>query len=242
MKSLSLKKMLQDSGISMPEHQIKAYTDIFAYLEHITENKYSEQQLFDLYTLLGDIAEGYCPEIAIIANNNDTIPTLVRIMEELPLTKGKLSMEQKFRIAFCVMAITGVHEQPKDVVFDWFESFESVETQFAFFRKQMPSWFKASEKKTDSKENYGLSIDNPIQTTSVRSSYIYLNRLKYKGKDIFYNRVGSIEGKNRHFVDKYNVYLKTGLFKKRSKYLCDIYIDAYASTEPQTAPHGFTLK
>ncbi len=237
----TLKEIFYDLKIQMPEEQIKEYTKIIDYISYVTKDKFTEMEMVIIYGILGDIVEGKEPQIALITKSDDIIPTLVRIMEELPFTKGKLTMEQKLRIAFCERAITGVHKQPEGVVFDWFNTVEGAEEQFKFFRETMPSWFKITEAPKTDKQNFGLSVDEPIQTTSVRASYMYLNRLKYNGKPVIYERVGSCTGKNRNIVDKYKVFQEKGLFFKRKKFICDLYINAYSTKQSDLAPKGFTL-
>lgn len=237
----SLKEILGEVKIQIPEEQIKEYTKIIDYIAHVTENKFTDMEMVAIYAVLGDIVEGKEPQMALIAKSDDIIPTLVRIMEELPLTKGKLTMEQKLRIAFCERAITGVHEQPEGVVFDWFDTVEDAEKQFDFFRETMPSWFKVSDAPIINKAKYGFSADEPILTTSVRASSIYLSRLAYNGKAIIYERVGSCSGKNGNIVDKYRVYQEKGFLFKKKAFICDLYIDAYSSKQPDLAPRGFTL-
>lgn len=152
----TLNKIFNELKIQMPEEQIKEYTKIIDYMAYVTEGKFTEMEMVAIYGVLGDIVEGKEPQMALIAKSDDIIPTLVRIMEELPLTKGKLTMEQKLRIAFCERAITGVHEQPEGVVFDWYDTIEGAEKQFNFFRETMPSWFKVGETPRIDRVKYGL--------------------------------------------------------------------------------------
>lgn len=236
-----LKEVYKEFKINLPEEQEKSYTNIIDYIAYVTEEKFNNMEMVAIYGVLGDIVEGKEPQIALIAKSDDIIPTLVRIMEEIPLTKGKLTMEQKLRIAFCERAITGVHEQPEGVVFDWFDTVEGAEKQFNFFRETMPSWFKISETPRINRAKYGLSVDEPIQTTSIRASYMYLNRLRYNGKPIIYERVGSCSGKNGNIVDKYRVFHEKGIFFKKKVFICELYIDAYSTKQPNLAPRGFTL-
>ena len=237
----TLKETFKELKIQMPEEQIREYTKIIDYIAYVTEDKFTEMEMVAIYGVLGDIVEGKEPQMALIAKSDDIIPTLVRILEELPLTKGKLTMEQKLRIAFCERAITGVHEQPEGVVFDWYDTIECAEKQFNFFRETMPSWFNVSEAPRINRAKYGLSVDEPIQTTSVRASYMYLNRLRYNGKPIIYERVGSCGGKNGNIVDRYRVFQEKGLLFKKKVFICDLYIDAYSTKQPNLAPSGFTL-
>lgn len=237
----NLKDIFAEFKIHMPEEQIKKYTKIIDYIAYVTEDKFTDKEMVAFYAVLGDIVEGKEPQMALIAKSDDIIPTLARIMEELPLTKGKLTMEQKLRIAFCERAITGVHEQPEGVVFDWYDTVEGAEKQFNFFRETMPSWFKVSEAPRINRQKYGLSIDEPIQTTSVRASYMYLNRLKYNGKPVISERVGSCGGKNGNIVDRYRVFQEKGIFFKKKVFICELFIDAYSTEQPNLAPRGFTL-
>ena len=70
---------------------------------------------------------------------------------------------------------------------------------------------------------------------------MYLNRLRYNGKPIIYERVGSCSGKNGNIVDKYRVFHEKGIFFKKKVFICELYIDAYSTKQPNLVPKGFTF-
>lgn len=239
----SLKEILKELNISIPDDQVKAYSNIFEYIAHITENMFTDKEMVAIYDVLGGVLEGKYPHIAAVILKDEKVRTLVRVLEELPLTAGKLSMEVKLRIAFCELAITGLHTQPEGVVFDWYDSFESAEAEFNHFRKNFPTWFDVNKNVSSpfTKKGYGLIKENPIQTTSVHASYAYLKRLKYRGKPIAYERVGSSSDARGNILDVYKAYAIKGIFSKRKEFIGNLFINTYCNKEIPLAPEGYTL-
>lgn len=239
----TLKEILKELNKEIPDEQIQGYSNIFEYMAHITDNKFTDKEMVAIYDVLGGVLEGEYPHIAAVILKDEKIRTLVRVMEELPLTAGKLSMEVKLRVAFCELAITGLHIQPEGAVFDWYDSFESAEAEFNHFRKNFPTWFDVSKNESSpfTKKGYGLIKENPIQTTSVRASYAYLKRLKYQGKPVVYERVGSSSDARGNILDVYKAFVIKGIFSKRKVFVGNLFINAYCNKEIPLAPEGYTL-
>ena len=60
-------------------------------------------------------------------------------------------------------------------------------------------------------------------------------------KDTVELGLGSCGGKNGNIVDKYRVFQEKGIFFKKKVFICELYIDAYSTKQPNLAPRGFTL-
>lgn len=83
------------------------------------------------------------------------------------------------------------------------------------------------------KEDYGYSIDNPIEVTSTSDEYFYLDNLITDTRlDIHYEREGSCDGKTPYPIDIFNIYVG-------NKKICDLYIYGYSDKYSIIAPRGF---
>lgn len=89
--------------------------------------------------------------------------------------------------------------------------------------------------------SFGYSQTNPINTTSIKNGYVYLESLKTsKGKKVYYNRVGSIlvEGYDNP-IDEYGLYEIS--FLGRKKIIGNIYINSYSNENSTKAPEGLII-
>lgn len=70
--------------------------------------------------------------------------------------------------------------------------------------------------------------------------YIYLDSIVTSdNKEIFYNRVGSFNGKNGIFVDVYDIFIKKLFGKKK---IATLYISCNGSKNSKVSPNGFKFK
>ena len=211
----SLKQALNELNISLPEEQIKSYSNIFEYFAHVTENKFTDIEMVAIYGLLGKILHGQEPH-----------------------------MDAKLRIAFCELMITGVHRQPDGVVFDVFDSIERVEMEYNHFKNAFPSWFDTTktEEIVFYKKGYGIIAENPIQTTSIWESSKYLNSLRYNGRYVLYERINPCKDARGNLLDNYRIYSVKGILSPRKEYLTNLYINPNCKEAIEIAPIGFTLE
>lgn len=82
-------------------------------------------------------------------------------------------------------------------------------------------------------DDYGYSIYNPIEVTSISDEYFYLNNLiTDKRVNIRYEREGSYDGNTPNPIDKYNIFIE-------DKKICDLFIYGYSDKYSIIAPRGF---
>lgn len=84
--------------------------------------------------------------------------------------------------------------------------------------------------------DFGLEITNPIPTSSIPDSYIYLDSLRTKnGEEITYERIGSMTAPNiKHLIDAYRIFAN-------GKQIAIIYICPYNKKNSKKAPNGFKI-
>lgn len=83
---------------------------------------------------------------------------------------------------------------------------------------------------------FGLEITNPIPTSSIPDSYLYLGRLRTQnGSEIIYNRIGSMGAPNiSHSIDGYSI-------SSNGQKIATVYICPYNKKTSSKAPKGFML-
>lgn len=242
LKELFLKN---DVGIS-EDSDIILYANVFEIISEFTHHKLTTTDIFYSYDFITDVAQNKRTDIIAHVAKEDRIRVMVRMLEECPETKGKLTIEEKVAFAYCANLgeCTRVLNEETDMTHNGivlFDSFEHIKAEFEYEKKIYPGRFKIILSEARFDDTYGYSIDNPINATSVMASYFYLDRLRYNGKKIQHKRRGAFRNINNIAIDKYDVYVKKGLFKNELVKVATIYINANGHDMPKVAPKGFTL-
>jgi hypothetical protein len=85
----------------------------------------------------------------------------------------------------------------------------------------------------DHVDDFGLSLANPIPSSSINASYAYLQLLATPDKQrIRYERLGPRKNGDGVLIDHYSISNSQG------HYICDIYINSYAGHDTEMAPQG----
>lgn len=241
-----VKKIFEKNKVALAEADIRLYADMFEIIAQLTNGKLTNEEMFSSFDFLSNLILGKEVRYAPVVRKEDRIRIQLRMMEELPELSGKLTEDEKRAFAFCVYQATciQVYNEESGELQSGLTTFTSKDRIIGELNHEMstcPEFFAVEAKSVLAHKlgKFAYSKDNPIQTTSIPMSYQYLNSLKYKGKPVKYERIGSFTGANGHLVDGYRINTKSGLFAKATEHI--IYIDAYADTISQKAPEGFTL-
>ena len=234
-------------NVNLSDNEIKIYSNVFEIISQFTHNKLTNEEIFAVYDLLSDVITNNRPDIVSHVSKEDRIRVQVKLMEELEETKGKLNLEEKTALAFCIY--TGVciqiYDEERDMMCNGivlFDSFEHINSEFEYDKQQFPSKYNMEEKAILFDETYGYDKENPIKTVSIDASYFYLSKLRYNWVPIVYNRLGSFGNSKGETIDGYEIYLeKKSIFKKKLIKIATLYINAYCDEMPRIAPKNFTL-
>lgn len=80
---------------------------------------------------------------------------------------------------------------------------------------------------------YGLSVNNPVQLTSIPASYRYINGLNSFNQNLSYERMGSTQSPRfEKMIDIYE-------FKKNNRFFCNVYVYPYANEDNIEIPKPF---
>lgn len=240
-------KLLREEGFSLSEENLQCLSNVFEIVSTFVHGKLSNKEILHAYDLLSDVMKNDRPDIVAYVPKEDRIRVAVRLMEELPETRGKLTLDEKIAFAFCIFTgeCTQFFDEERDMIRSGvalFDSFEHIEQELLYAMATDPDRFDMKKKAYVIDEQYGLSVETAIHTTSVGAAYAYLERLKYNGQPVHYDRIGSCLNDAGQHVDRYIISVeKKGLFSKKMIEVATIYINSYCHDMPNVAPKGFTL-
>ncbi len=242
-----IKPIFEEHNINLSRNDIAIYSNVFEIISKFVHQKLTNQEIFVVYDLLSDVVKNNRPDIIAHVPKEERIRVQIRLMEELPETKGKLDLEEKVALAFCIY--TGeciqIYDEERDMMCNGivlFDSFEHIKNEFEYEKQQFPSFFKIEERNIIFDNTYGYSKENPINVTSIDAAHYYLSKLRYNTLPIKYDRVGSFSNLSNDLVDGYDIFAeKKGLFKSKIIKIATIYINSYSDEMPEVAPQGFTL-
>ncbi len=243
----AIKILFKQKNINLSIHEIEIYSNVFEIISQFVHGKLSNEEILAVYDLLSDVIKNARPDIAVHVPREDRIRVQVRLMEELPETKGKLDEEEKIAFAYCIYTCVcvQVYDEERDKMCNGivlFDTFEHIKSELEYERQQFPSRFKIENNNAVFDSTYGYSIDNPINATSVGAAYDYLRKLRYNALPVTFERIGSFSNHNNNLIDGYDIFTeKKGLFKNKKIKVATIYINSYCYEMPKIAPKGFVL-
>lgn len=217
------------------------FANVFNIFSDITENQLSFDEMFQVYGFISDVVYGSRQDIMII---NDEYRDIYRLLKNYSITK-KLDDEIIKIIAFLLyhfLCVAVMDEKTMEPVINmaFFEKgTENFIEEYRWELKEYPSKYEIKKSLSDpSKDDYGLSVDNPIEVVSIGTQYEYLSLLITEdGKKIIYSREGStMHNDGKTFIDIWDIYQKT-MFGK--KLIATLFISGYGSENSTKAPKGF---
>lgn len=234
-----------EKEIDLPDEIKEKYSDFTEIVGQYINNKLTTEEIIESSDWLTNLIHGEMPQLLLEVDKADKIKTQVRFMEHLPITKGKLTIEEKTFFAFANYWITYVmiclDDKGRTVsgIFD-FDSIEHVFQIYQEYRKDHPEMFRMDFDNCY-EYKFGTTKENPIKAISVADSYMYLRNLCRNNLPVNYERIGSISGVHNNIIDKYKItYIEfedSGIVEKNDT----IYIDPYSEETSLAPPEGYTF-
>lgn len=238
-----VKALCNEKGYKLTDSDIMYNVKALNVMDTFTHGKLTTRELFESLDFLSDLLQEKEPAYAAIVPADQRIRIQTRTMESIPQTAGKLTPEEKEALAFCVYHITcvRVYDEKQNVTVGGIVDFDSVDHVKMLYdetRERRPELFRENTIADYSDyDDYGFSEEHPIMLSSIRMSYEYLDSLRYDGKPVEYNRLGS-GGSGGDILDIYAISAKK--FLKKMEWV--LYVDCYAETPVIKPPKGFTLQ
>lgn len=233
----------KELNIEIDKRTLTAYSNLCYIILQYCENKISVEELLTIYDIVTDILEGKHPEIIIQLQQEDRIIWTKKILEGIN-EYGFNKKEIEF-IAFCIVysyfmiVINKETNEPEQAIY-LFYSKEEILNYYEQAKEEKIWKFDIKRYSNPDKEDYGYSLDNPIEVMSIGSEYAYLNNLVTdKGDNITYNRIGSYIGIDDIIIDGYDIFVKKSF---KTKNIAVLYIYGNAERNSDKAPKGFKFK
>ena len=241
----SMKKFRDSNNLQeeLTDNDCSCYANMFSVFADITNNHFSFEEMLQTYDFITDVIDGSRPDIMIMT---DKYRDIYRLLKRYSTTKD-LDDETRKKLAFliyqakCVMVMNEETMEPtwnmgmfEKGTKDFIESYEWETNEY-------PSKYEIKKSLSDpTKEDYGLSVDNPIEVVSIQTEYTYLSLLLTSdGKEISYEREGSFtHSDGETTIDGFSIFKKSLLGKKK---IATIYISGYGNENSMKAPKGFRM-
>ena len=92
----------------------------------------------------------------------------------------------------------------------------------------------------NSNEEYGFTVEHPIDVQMISTEYFYLDNLIFEdGSPVYYKRAGAIIGPRERFIDKFKIYRSRRDMAEGKEPACELYLYGYGKESSTTAPKGF---
>ena len=198
-----------EKEIDLPDEIKEKYSDFAEIVGQYINNKLTTEEIIESSDWLTNLIHGEMPQLLLEVDKLDKIKTQVRFMEHLPITKGKLTIEEKTFFAFANYWITYVmiclDDKGRTVsgIFD-FDSIEHVLQIYQEYRKDHPEMFRMDFDNC-CEYKFGTTKENPIKAISVADSYMYLRNRCRNNLPVNYDRIGSMSGVHNNIIDKYKI-------------------------------------
>lgn len=236
-----MKLLRTEYNLELSDYECECYSNMFHVLNDVVENQYTFEQLFDTYDFFTDVLDGKRPDVDLFTHE-DAFKGFYRLSKRFSTTK-KLKEAERLRFCFviywasCIMTIDEETQEPTWNMRCFEKGTKTIIAEYEFETEQFPDKFIIKSYSDSSKENYGYTLENPIELTSVSMQYQYLNGIETNdGKKITYERIGSFQGEDDIFVDGYEIYIK-GLLK--NKKIATLYLTGEGSYNSISTPKGF---
>ena len=177
----AMKKYRDDNNLQdeLTDDDCICYANMFSVYYDITDNKYSFDEMFQTYDFITDVIDGLRPDVMI--EMSDKYRDIYRLLRRYSTTKS-LNEETRKKLAFliyqakCIMIMNEETMEPTWNM-DLFEKgAKNFLEEYEFELKEYPETFEIKESLSDtSRDDFGLTADNPIELISVGAQYQYLN-------------------------------------------------------------------
>lgn len=239
-----MKMKNEEQGFGLSEHECECYASMLSVLGEIAEQWLSPLQLFNTYDFFTDVLDGRQPAIMLI-DRKEAYKGLYRLSKIYPATRN---LDEEGRRLFCFAvywaSCVKTYDEEKDQVIwsmgDFQKGKDYILKLYEYERVNFPQKYMVGSLSDPSREDYGYSLQNPIEVVSVALEYQYLNAMETeKGKAITYHRIGSFTGEGGTIVDGYEIFVP-GIFTEKK--IATLYLCAYGAENSRTAPKGFRFK
>lgn len=236
-----MKQLRTEYNLELSDYECECYSNMFHVLNDVVDNQYTFEQLFDTYVFFTDVLDGKRPSIDLFTYE-DAFKGFYRLSKRYSTTKN---LKEDERLYFCFViywasCIMIIDEKTHENTWNM-KCFEkgtnTIVEEYEFEKEQFPNKFIVKYYSDSLKDDYGYTLENPIELTSVSLQYQYLNGIETDdGKKIAYKRKGTLQGKDDIFIDVYEIYVK-GLLK--NKKIATLYLTGEGTYNSISTPKGF---
>ena len=233
----------KENELGLTDYECSCYANCFKVLCELTNNKLGFDDIAVTYDFFDDVATGKRPDIMIMTSKYFDI---YKLSKRYSTTKNLTEDERRifaFGLYYAI-CIKGFDEEKQEMTWTLKEytSVDVIKKQYEWHLENQSEKFVIPDPISDyTKEDYGLSIENPVEVNGIRTIYDYLECLELAdGTQVVFERDGSDSNSKDIIVDEFKV-MKKGLFGMK-KQISSIYVSGYGFENSDHVPKGFKFK
>lgn len=162
----------------------------FCYIvSNYCDNKIKAAEILVLYDYITDVLQGKYPKLIFQVPNDDRIIWAKKLITKY--NEWNLNEKEIEFFAFCIVYsffITNMNEDTNEIEQGMysFTSKKKILFQYEYFKNEKIWKFEVKKYSNFNLDNYGYTIENPIEVTNISMQYDYLNRLEtLDGKKLY---------------------------------------------------------
>ena len=145
-RHLETKKLMADNNVNLSEDDYIIYSNVFEIISMFTNGKLTTREIFTAYDVLSDVIMNRRPDMVSFVAKEDRIKIQVKLLESLPETRGKLTLDEKVAMAFCVytgecIQVFNEESNTMESGLATFDSFEHINKELEYEKANFPSRF-----------------------------------------------------------------------------------------------------
>ena len=212
------------------------YALVFSTIYDATNKQYTFNEILNIYDFFTDVSDGKKPEVDIF-EEKDEFRGFYRLSKRYSLTKN-LDEDERQLLCFAIFQakyIYAYNEETKELEFNrklFEKGVKGLSDEFKHEKKTLPSTFEIVSLSDPTKDDYGYSIENPIEVTAVAVEYQYLRGITYHGEKITFEHGSDYKGSHDNWVDSFDIFVG-------GEKITTLYFTSEGTYNSITCPKGF---
>jgi hypothetical protein len=203
----------EENGLEddLTDSNCEFYALVFSTIYEATSKQFTFDEIFNIYDFFTDVADGKKPNVDLF-DKDDSFKGFYRLSKRYSLTK-KLEEQERLLLCFCIYQakyIYSLNEETQELEFNkkLFEGgLKAIKEEFEYEKEEFPGKFEIIVLSDPTKDDYGYSIENPIEVTAVAVEYQYLRGITYHGEEITFEHGPDSKGPHDNWVDSFDIFV-----------------------------------
>lgn len=238
-------EMVAQGQQRMSNYVCMCFSNVVAALDEFSNHALTFDVMIDILWFIGDILDGR--EANFDISDEDSYRDVVRALRRYSTSKGIPYENMKlFAFALWYAQVYTRYEEEDGRSYrriDEFDDVDFIRQEYEDMLAERPEFFSFNPDVSDiTKDDYGLTPENPIEVTNPGMEYMYLDCLRFEDDvPVAYFNGEQIDGPYGNCIDTYKIYRDPGAVLDGREPDAIIYMYPFGMKCSFTPPKGFVM-